>query len=172
MNCQQCQENFDGLLDGRLATPDADAARAHFAACAACGAAWRDYEAAWKAFASAPELEPSSNFVARVMSALDATEREQPASGWILTWPRFLRLGATAAVTAIAVSVASIGLLQKDVNLAMLDQRLHQDLLTELPVIQHLELLKDLDVIRHLDQLSPPVDMEEIEMLLQEILST
>jgi len=33
-------------------------------------------------------------------------------------------------------------------------------------------LLKDLDVIRHLDQLSPTVDMEEIEMMLQEILST
>ena len=172
MNCQQCQDQFDALLDGRLTAPDVGAVRAHAASCAACGAAWRDYEAAWKAFATSPEMEPSSNFVARVMSALDAADREQPAARWTLMWPRFLRLAAAAAATAIIVSAASFGLLQKQISLAMLDQRLHQDLLTELPVIEHLELLKDLDVIRHLDQLSPSVDMEEIEMMLQEMLST
>jgi anti-sigma factor RsiW len=172
MNCKHCQIEVDALIDGRLDGTAADAVRAHLASCPTCGAAWQDYQAAWNAFSGSPEIEPSSNFVARVMSTLDATEDPQPASVRTLVWPRWLRLSAAAAATAVIVTVASVGFLQKQLTLAMLDQRLHQDLLTELPVIEHLELLRDLDVIRHLDQLSPSVDMEEIEMMLQEILST
>ncbi len=172
MNCQQCQNEVDALLDDRLDPPAADAVRAHVASCAACADALRDYKAAWAAFATAPELEPSSNFVARVMNAIDVVDREQPAIRWMLVWPRFLRLATAGAATAFVVSVASLGFLQKQTTLAMLDQRLHHDLLAELPVIEHLEMLKDLDVIRHLDQLSPTVDMEPIEQMLQEILST
>jgi anti-sigma factor RsiW len=172
MNCQHCQNEFDTLLDDQLDAPSAGAVRAHLATCAACGAAWRDYQAAWNAFSGSPEIEPSSNFVARVMGAIDAADQAAPASNWTLVWPRWLRLSTAAAATAIIVIVASVGFLHKQITLAMLDQRLHQDLLTELPVIEHLELLKDLDVIHHLDQLSPAVDMEDIEMMLQEILST
>lgn len=171
MNCQRCQNDFDTMLDGRIETPAAEAARAHIAACPACATAWHEHEAAWAAFTATPDLEPSSNFVARVMNALDAEDRK-PASRWQLAWPRFMRLAAAGAATALAVTIASIGLLQEQAGFARLDPRLHQELLTELPVIQHLEMLRDLDVIRHLDQLSPPVDMEEIELMLQEILNT
>jgi anti-sigma factor RsiW len=172
MKCNQCQNDFDGLLDGQLDEPAARAARAHIASCPACATAWRDYEAAWTAFAASPEVEPSSNFVARVMIAIDAVDREEPASPWQIAWPRFMRLAAAGAATAIAVSIASLGVLHDQTSFAKADPRLHHELLTELPVIQNLELLKDLDVIRNLDQLSPPVDMDEIELMLQEILST
>jgi len=172
MNCKHCQIEFDALLDERLDATAANTVREHLASCPACGAAWQDYQAAWNAFAGSPEIEPSSNFVARVMSTLGTAEDAQPASAWTLVWPRWLRLSTAAAATAAIVTVASVGFFHKELTLAMLDQRLHQDLLTELPVIEHLELLKDLDVIRHLDQLSLTVDMEEIEMMLQEILST
>jgi len=172
MNCNQCQNDFDGLLDGRLDEPVVRAVQTHIASCSDCGRAWREHEAAWAAFAATPELEPSSNFVARVLIAIDAADREEPVSRWQIVWPRFLRLAAAGAATAIAVGIASLGLLHDQTSLAKFDPRLHHELLTELPVLQNLELLKDFDVIRNLDQLAPPVEMDEIDLMLQEILST
>jgi anti-sigma factor RsiW len=172
MNCKECLNEIDELLDGRLAPDAAAILRDHLAACPSCAAVWRDHEAAWQAFVSAPELEPSSNFTARVLNALDAAGRETAASSpafpwpWLLDW-RWVRLGSAALV---AVAVVGLGIWQQ--QLASREQAAHQELLSELPVVQHLDLLKDLDVIKNLDQLAPPANMDLIEELIEEILNT
>ncbi|MCX7826712.1 MAG: zf-HC2 domain-containing protein [Verrucomicrobiae bacterium] len=160
MNCNLCQQAFDRLLDAPTDDGTTARARQHLAECPACAAAWRDYERAWQAFVSSPEIEPSSNFVARVMNQLDAGEREQTAWRWFRL-PVWRWAFATAA--AIAVLAAGAGFWLKS------DRLVDHELIAELPVVQHLDLLTDFDVIDNLDRLKPSVSVEELEMLLSEL---
>ena len=161
MNCNLCQQEFDRLLDVQLDAGTTARVRQHFAECPACAAAWRDYERAWQAFVSAPEIEPSSNFAARVMSRLDTDDREQPAPVWfrLPVWRWTL---ATAA--ALLVFAAGSGLW-----LTWSYRAVNHELIAELPVVQHLDLLTDFDVISNLDGLRPSVSPEEFEWLLSEL---
>ena len=109
MNCNLCQQEFDRLLDAQLDAGTTARMREHLAACPACAAAWRDYERAWQAFVSAPEIEPSSNFVARVMDQLDADERQQPMRVWFQL-PVWRWAFATAAAALVLAAGAGLWL--------------------------------------------------------------
>lgn len=160
MNCMQCQAEFDRLLDGPLDAAASAAARRHLADCPGCAAAWRDYEAAWAAFASAPEVEPSSNFVARVMQQIDREERETPARGWFFAWP-WRRLAPAMAAVMLLASAGLWVKVQQDA-----DQVVSQELAANLPVVQHLDLLKDFDIIADLDLIVAPQEHDPIEEMM------
>ena len=162
MNCTQCQTEFDRLLDGRLDARTETLLRKHLADCPDCGAAWRDYEGAWAAFVSVPEIEPSSNFAARVMSQLDRVECEMPARAWFFPLPWRWVAPATAAVMIFA---ASIGVWMNVQRVA--EQAVNQELATNLPVVQHLDLLKDFDIIANLDRIAPLPEHDPIEEMMK-----
>ncbi|MBI5686187.1 MAG: hypothetical protein HZC54_14030 [Verrucomicrobia bacterium] len=161
MNCTECQVEFDRLLDGRLDAPAGELVRQHLADCPGCAAAWRDYEVAWAVFASLPEVEPSSNFVARVMNQIDRVEREMPARVWFFPVPRRWLAPAVAAVMLLA---AGAGVWMKAQHEA--DQVVSQELAANLPVVQHLDLLKDFDIIADLDRIAPQQEHDPIEEML------
>jgi anti-sigma factor RsiW len=161
MNCAQCQAEFDRLLDGPAADPASAPARQHLAACPDCAAAWRDYESAWKAFLSAPEVDPSSTFTARVMSRIDREERKQAERPWFPLIPWRWLAPATAAITLLVATTGVWTTYQWDA-----DQAVSQELAVNLPVVQHLELLSDFDVISNLDRISPQLDHDPIEEML------
>lgn len=161
MNCTQCQTEFDRLLDGPPDAPAIAAARRHLAECPGCAAAWRDYEAAWAAFASMPEVEPSSNFVARVMNQIGREESEAPQRGgfFVLPWRRFV-----PAMAAAMFLVAGAGVWMTAQHEA--EQVVSQELAANLPVVQHLDLLKDFDIIAELDRISPQQEHDPIEEMM------
>ena len=163
MNCNACQLEFDRLLDGQLDAASTDVLRNHLAACAVCASAWSDYQLAWRAFAASPELEPSSNFAARVMSQIDIADREAPAN--ILPFPVMWRWATAAAAAMVVLSVSLSSWLHGGYG-----SDLNHELLAELPVVQQLDLLKDFDVINNLDQLAPPTD--ELDDLVDELLNS
>jgi anti-sigma factor RsiW len=163
MNCNLCQQEFDRLLDAQLDAGTTARVRQHLAECPACAGAWRDYERAWQAFVSAPEVEPSCNFVARVMNQLDADERQQPVRVWL--WPPVWRWAFATAAAALVLA-AGAGLWLKS------DRLVNHELIAELPVVQHLDLLTDFDVISNLDRLAPSVSAEELELLLSNLWSS
>lgn len=165
MNCNNCQLEFDRLLDGQLDAASTDDLRNHLAACAVCASAWSDYQGAWLALVSSPELEPSSNFTARVMSQLDVADREAPA--FILPFPAVWRWTITAAA-ALVVFAASISTW---LQVSYSGYPTHE-LLAELPVVQQLDLLRDFDVINNLDQLAPPTGADELDDLVDELLNS
>ncbi|MCX6900046.1 MAG: zf-HC2 domain-containing protein [Verrucomicrobia bacterium] len=162
MNCIQCQAEFDRLLDGRLDSQTETLLRKHLEDCPDCGAAWRDYEGAWAAFVSVTEIEPSSNFVARVMGQLDRVERETPAHPWFFPLPWRWVAPATAAVMLFAASIGVWMNVQHDA-----DQAVNQELAVNLPVVQHLDLLRDFDIIANLDRIAPFSDHDPIEEMLK-----
>ena len=164
MNCNHCQQEFDRLLDGQLDAGMTIRVRQHIRDCPACGAAWREYESAWQVFVSAPEVEPSSNFVARVMNQLDAADREKPVRFWFFL-PAWRHVLATAA--AVLVFAAGAGLWFG----ARADRAVTHELIAELPVVQHLDLLTDFDIISNLDRLRPSISSEELELLLSDLWS-
>lgn len=161
MNCTECQTEFDNLLDGRADGLAGAAARRHLADCPDCAAAWRDYEAAWTAFASQPEVEPSSNFVARVMSRIDRETVGMPArGGWFgLPWWRLVPAMASAMLL-----VAGAGVWMTAQHEA--EQAVNQELAANLPVVQHLDLLKDFDIITELDRIAPQQEHDPIEEMM------
>ena len=161
MNCTQCQAEFDRLLDGPLDGPASAVVRRHLADCPDCAAAWRAYEAAWAAFVSIPEAEPSSNFVARVMSQIDREEAGAPARGWLvhLPWRRLV-----PAMAAALFLVAGAGVWMAAQHEA--DQIVSQELAANLPVVQHLDLLKDFDIIADLDRIVPSQEHDPIEEMM------
>ncbi len=161
MNCTQFQAEFDRLLDGQLDARTSESLRAHLANCPDCAAAWGGYEGAWAAFASAPELEPSSNFAARVMSGIERVERELPARVW--SFPRLARWFAPVTA-ALALFAAATGIWTHYESDA--DQTASQELVVNLPVVQHLDLLNDLDIIANLDRLAPPPEHDPIEEMM------
>lgn len=161
MNCAQCQAEFDRLLDGPAADPASALARQHLAGCRDCAAAWRGYEGAWKAFLSAPEVEPSSNFTARVMGQIDREERERATRPWFPLIPWRWLAPATAAVTLFVATTGIWTTYQRDA-----EQAVSQELAANLPVVQHLELLSDFDVISNLDRITPQLDHDPIEEML------
>lgn len=161
MNCTQCQAEFDHLLDGRLDAPAGAQVRQHLADCPGCAAAWRDYEVAWAAFASVPEIEPSSNFVARVMNQIDRVENETPARVWLFSMPWRWVAPAMAAIMLLAAGAGVWMQAQHDA-----DQAVSQELAANLPVVQHLDLLKDFDIIAELDRIAPQPEHDPIEEML------
>jgi Putative zinc-finger len=163
MNCNTCQFEFDRLLDGQLDAMTADHLRSHLAACPACATAWRDHQAAWKAFVSSPELEPSSNFTARVMNSIDAMPEEAPAN--IISFPALWRWTSVAA--AMLVVAASVGFW-----LQVRSSYPSRDLIAEFPVVQKLDVLRDFDVIQNLDQLAPPTKNDELDELADDLLKS
>ncbi|MFZ2642896.1 MAG: hypothetical protein WA117_18015 [Verrucomicrobiia bacterium] len=162
MNCTQCQAEFDGLLDGRLDVQRDALLRQHLADCPDCAAAWRDYKGAWTAFVSVPEIEPPSNFVARVMNQVDRVERETPARSWFfpLTW-RWVA-PATVAMMLFAASMGVWMSTQRDA-----DPTVNPELAANLPVVQHLELLRDFDIIANLDRIAPVPEHDPIEEMMR-----
>lgn len=161
MNCTQCQAEFDRLLDVPVDGPASAAARQHLAACPVCVAAWRDYESAWIAFKSLLEIEPSSNFVARVMNRIDCEERETPARPWFLPMPWRWLAPATAALMLLVAGTGVWLNFQRDA-----DQATNHELAANLPVVQHLDLLRDFDIISELDRIAPLPDHDPIEEML------
>lgn len=162
MNCTQCQAEFDGLLDGRLDIQTDARLRKHLADCHDCAAAWRDYKDAWAAFAAVPEIEPSSNFVARVMNQVDRVEREEPARPWFFPLPWRWVAPATVAVMLLAAGMGVWISTQRDA-----DQTVSHELAANLPVVQHLELLKDFDIIANLDRIAPVAEHDPIEEMMK-----
>lgn len=161
MNCTECQVEFDRLLDGHVNAQEGVLLRKHLADCPDCAASWRDYEAAWLAFASKPEIEPSSNFVARVMSQLERVERESPAHPWFFPMPWRWVAPATAAIVLFAAGTGVWISFQRDA-----DQAVSHELAANLPVVQHLDLLKDFDIIADLDRIAPLTEHDPIEEML------
>ncbi len=161
MNCAQCQAEFDRLLDGPMDVRDSSSLHKHLADCPDCAAVWRDYKGAWAAFASEPEIEPASNFVARVMSQLDRAERESPACAWFFPLLWRWAAPATAAIMLLAAGTGVWMNFQRDA-----DQALSQELAANLPVVQHLDLLKDFDIIADLDRVAPVTEHDPIEEML------
>ena len=161
MNCAEFQTGFDRLLDGQLDVQTSRLLRAHLENCPDCSAAWRAYESAWKAFASMPEMEPSSNFTARVMAEAGRMGRVPPARGWF--FPQLARW-LVPATAALALFVGAVGVWKH--YEADADQALNQELVVNLPVVQHLDLLSDLDVIANLDRLAPPSEHDPIEEMM------
>lgn len=167
MNCAQCQAEFDSLLDGPLDVSASAAARQHLAACPDCAAAWRNYQGAWTAFKSLPEIEPSSNFVARVMSQINREEREAPAWTWSFTLPWRWVAPASAAVMLLVASAGVWMNFQHDA-----EQTINHELAANLPVVQHLDLLRDFDIISELDRIAPLPDHDPIEEMLSALWSS
>lgn len=161
MNCTQFQAGFDRLLDGQLDAQASQHLRAHLAVCPDCGEAWRAYEAAWTAFASTPEMEPSSNFTVRVLNEIERVEQGPAAS--ISFLPQLVRWLAPA-VAALALVVVAGGVWKHYESDT--DSTLNQELVVNLPVVQHLDLLSDLDIIANLDRLAPPPEHDPIEVMM------
>jgi anti-sigma factor RsiW len=161
MNCTQVQTCFDRWLDGQLDAPTGEQLRAHLAGCPDCAAAWRAYEGAWGAFATAPQLEPASNFTARVMSGIERVEPEPVTR--VGSLPRLVRwLAPATAVLALCVVMSGVWMR----NGSDADQAVSQELVANLPVVQHLDLLSDLDIIANLDRLVPPPERDPIEEMM------
>ncbi len=100
-NCQEIRAQIQAALDGDLPPNQRKEFDGHLAVCPACR---RSYEAAGRvisAFAAAPSLEPSANFIAavlnRVREAKAAAARRRKATSWVITT-------ATAAAAGVLVA--------------------------------------------------------------------
>jgi predicted anti-sigma-YlaC factor YlaD len=144
MNCKAAQEIFDDRLDERLDTATQAAFDAHVAACASCGAAWREYAGVWATVARHVAAEPSVGFAERTLRRLDEpTAAPERASQWLAPLWRW------ALATSLVVMLGGAGWLGWERTHARRAEKQ-----TEAYVMASQDRLDDFDVIASLHLLN------------------
>lgn len=163
MNCPDCQETLEPLLDGELPAAAADAAREHLAGCAECAREWRTLQRLWEALEAANEVAPSTGFVERtVRSALAARDSAPPLPSWVFwRWSRPRWTLAAASLCAVVLAALWLGRTPAPPQNGAWEVAVHREFFRDMELIANLDWLADLDVIEKLDTLVEVSDTHE-----------
>jgi hypothetical protein len=106
MDCRQAAFKMQELLDQALSGDEAELVRAHLAACAACGRAFRTLTAAARSLAGLPAYSLSPESRARILAAWAA--QRQRKTWWL--WSSALALALVSFGTALGLWLLGRGL--------------------------------------------------------------
>lgn len=101
MNCQECQNEFDDRLDGRLEPAHAQVFDAHTAGCHACRQAWQAYRAVWAVVGRQPSVAPSFGFAQRTVRRLHEQTAQRFWQLPVFRWATAVSLLAIVSLTGV-----------------------------------------------------------------------
>ncbi|MSR64969.1 MAG: hypothetical protein EXS18_04220 [Verrucomicrobiae bacterium] len=105
MKCQECQQQFEAVLGGKIESTARSTTETHLSECARCASAFAEARQLWALLGQAPSYQPSNGFADRVLGQLDEAPAHT-AHGW-MAWPSSLRWTAATAMLVVAIGVTS-----------------------------------------------------------------